>query len=71
MFQSFGKKNKQTQAVKPQATEKVVGTLYYRVGKNGTETNFLDWFRKSLSMQQNIVKLQGNSSAKNTIWIKN
>ena len=45
MFQSFGKKNKQTQAVKPQATEKVVGTLYYRVGKNGTETNFLDWFR--------------------------
>jgi hypothetical protein len=45
MFQSFGKKNKQTQAVKPQITEKTVGTLYYRIGKNGTETNFLDWFR--------------------------
>jgi hypothetical protein len=45
MFQSFGKKNKQTQAVKQQSTEKVVGKLYYRIGKNGTETNFLDWFR--------------------------
>ena len=44
MFQSFGKK-KPTQAVKPQTNEKVVGALYYRIGKNGTETNFLDWFR--------------------------
>ena len=44
MFQSYGKK-KPTQAVKPQTNEKVVGTLYYRVGRNGTETNFLDWFR--------------------------
>ena len=44
MFQSYGKK-KPTQAVKPQTNEKVVGTLYYRVGKNGTETNFLDWYR--------------------------
>jgi hypothetical protein len=45
MFQNFGKRNKQIQAVKQQSTEKVVGTLYYRIGKNGTETNFLDWFR--------------------------
>lgn len=43
MFQSFG--NNQTQAVKPQNTEKVVGTLYYRIGKNGMKTNFLHWFR--------------------------
>ena len=44
MFKTYGKK-KPNQAVKPQSTEKIVGALYYRVGKNGTETNFLDWFR--------------------------
>jgi hypothetical protein len=31
--------------VKAQAIEKVAGTLYYQVRKNGTETNSLDWFR--------------------------
>jgi hypothetical protein len=45
MIQNFGKRNKQTQAVKQQSTEKVVSTLYCCIGKNGTETNFLDWFR--------------------------
>lgn len=45
MFKKFGEMNNPNQAVKVQATEKVVGTLYYRVGKNETEANFLDWFR--------------------------
>ena len=44
MFKSYGNK-RPNQAVKPQATEKIVGALYISVGKNGTETNFLDWFR--------------------------
>ena len=44
MFKGYGKK-KPNQAVTPQTSEKIVGTLYYRIGKNRTETNFLDWFR--------------------------
>ena len=44
MFKDYGDKNRAKQAVKPQGNNQT-GVLYYRVGKNGTETNFLQWFR--------------------------
>ena len=44
MFKAYGDKNRAKQAVKPQGNNHT-GVLYYRVGKNGTETNFLQWFR--------------------------
>ena len=43
MFKSYSNM-KPTLAVKPQSNEKIVWALYYRVGENGMETNFLDWF---------------------------
>jgi len=44
MFKAYGDRNRAKQAVKPQGNNQT-GVLYYRVGKNGTETNFLQWFR--------------------------
>ena len=44
MFKAYGDKNRAKQAVKPQGNNQT-GVLYYRVGKNGTETNFLQWFK--------------------------
>jgi hypothetical protein len=39
MFKAYGDRNRAKQAVKPQGNNQT-GVLYYRVGKNGTETNF-------------------------------
>jgi hypothetical protein len=45
MFNAYGDRNRAKQGVKPQGNNPT-GVLYYRVGKNGTETNyFLQWFR--------------------------
>ena len=39
MFKAYVDRNRAKQAVKPQGNNQT-GVLYYRVGKNGTETNF-------------------------------
>jgi hypothetical protein len=44
MFKAYGDRNRAKRAVKPQGNNQT-GVLYDRVGKNGTETNFLQWFR--------------------------
>ena len=42
MFQSYGNK-KPNQVVKQQSSKKIVGALYYSIGKNGMKRTFSSW----------------------------
>jgi hypothetical protein len=61
MFKAYGDKNKVQQVVKPQGNHQT-GVLYYRVGKNGTDTNFCNGLEtgraiRLLSLMLNIDML--------------